>query len=416
MLLVFRTRPQTTACALIGALGTTLSAHAQQRFDHDQIRATVAEVLADIEARTSLLDSSATAGHDERGFFLAGADGKARLYTSGLIQVRYILNFRNDAGGTQDEFDGGFQNRRTQLVFSGNVSEQLSFRVQTELKSDGSAELKDAYAQQKFESGWAVKVGQFKPPLLREELVGDLTQLAAERSVVNSVFNQGRSQGVEINRESDTWRLAVSFTDGLSASNTDFDSPKEADYALTSRVEWRAAGDWKQFKDFSSWRGSDFAAMLGGAFHYQSGSTFGNAVDVDILEYTFDLSVEGDGWNGYAAFVGRNQSDDLADYNDYGLIVQGGVLVTSQVELYARYDLVLADSDRGSRGDPFNTISAGLTYFLFERSHAAQFRLQASWFLDPQAESIVSASTSTGVLADTEGDQFAVMFEFGVQF
>lgn len=402
--------------ALVALTGLGSSVAAQQSTDKDATGAAVAEMLTDIETRSSLLDNGTGAGHDERGFFISGDDGVAKLYINGLVHFRYNMNFRGDAPASQDDFTSGFENRRTQLIFSGNLSTQLSFRTQLEFKADGSTVLKDTYVQYKFGDGWKLKLGQFKPQLLREELVGDLSQLAAERSVVNSVFTQGRSQGLELSREFEEWRIAASFTDGLSADNTDFVSSKEADLALTGRAEYKIAGGWNHFKDFSGWRGSDFGALLGGAMHYQAGGDTGATADVDILEYTADLSLVGDGWNGYAAFIGRNRDDTSDQFNDFGIIVQGGLFVSSQTELFARYDQVLPDGDRGGTGDPFNTISTGLTYFVFENSRAALFRVQGSWFLDAQSESIVSPSTSTGVLADTRGDQIAVMIEFTLRF
>ena len=68
----------------------------------DQIRATVAEMLADAETRTSLL-SAGDAGHDG-GFFLAG-DG-FKLSIGGNVQFRYMANFRDDRAG-QDDFESG---------------------------------------------------------------------------------------------------------------------------------------------------------------------------------------------------------------------------------------------------------------------------------------------------------------------
>src|SRR5262245_47882484 len=90
------------------ALCATGSAWADQpATSSDEIRATVNEVLSDAESRTSLL-AGGDAGHDNRGFFIAG-DG-FRLNVGGLLQFRYVLNFRDDVNA--DEFQPGFQDRR----------------------------------------------------------------------------------------------------------------------------------------------------------------------------------------------------------------------------------------------------------------------------------------------------------------
>ena len=49
-----------------------------------------------------------------------------------------------------------------------------------------------------FANGWKAQWGQFKLPLLREELVSDGKQLAADRSIPNALFTQGYSQGIQL--------------------------------------------------------------------------------------------------------------------------------------------------------------------------------------------------------------------------
>lgn len=372
-----------------------------------------AELIADASTRTSLLANEGVAGHDDKGFYIG--QGDAKLYVGGTFQFRYNMTFR-DTPSDSDDFTNGFENRRTRLIVSGNATKELSFLVQTEFKGDGTTIMKDAWAQYKFDNGWALRIGQQKIPLLREELVADLLQLAAERSVTNAVFSQGRSQGIELNREWESFRFAAGFNDGLNADNTYYDAAKEADFALSARLEYKAAGEWKQFRDFSGWREGPLGVLLGAAAHYQAGGETGGTTDVDIFEYTGDISLEGSGWNAFAEFVGRHRDEVAADYNDFGVIVQGGVFVADQAELFARYDVVIPDDERAGDPDAFNTISFGGSYYLVPNSHAAQIRLQVSWFLDPQSESIVSTSTTTGVLADTQGDQVSVMLEYGMMW
>lgn len=397
------TRTSTAALALALAAGSALAQAPQSAHE--------AELFADASTRTSLLASEGNAGRDDKGFFIA--QGDAKLYVGGYIQFRYNMTFR-DSDTDSNDFTNGFENRRTRLIFAGNISKQLSFQLQTEFKGDGDSVLKDAWAQYKFENGWVVRAGQQKPSLLREELVSDLFQLAVERSVTNAVFNQGRSQGIELSREWESFRLFAGINDGLNADNTYYDASKEADFGVTARVEYKAAGEWKQFRDFSGWREDPFGLLLGAAAHYQTGGETGGTNDVDIFEYTADASFEGSGWNAYAAFIGRHRDETAAEYDDFGVIVQGGVFVADQVELFARYDVVIPDDERPGDPDPFNTISVGGSYYLSPKSHAAQIRLQLSWFIDPQSVSIVSTSTSTGVLADTEGDQVTAMIEWSL--
>jgi hypothetical protein len=397
--------PVVLPITLGGGIASAQVAPASQAF--------AAELASEAATRTSLLASEGGAGRDDKGFYIG--QGDAKLYVGGSIQFRFNATFR-DTDTSSSDLTSGFENRRTRLMFSGNATKQLSFLIQTEFKGDGTTNLKDAWAQYKFEGGWALRVGQQKPALLREELVSDLLQLGVERSVTNAVFTQGRTQGIELSREWESFRLAAGIHDGLNADNTYYDAAKEADFAATARVEYKAAGEWKQFRDFSGWREGPFGLLIGAAAHYQTGGETGGTTDLEVFEYTGDVSLEGSGWNAYGAFIGRHRDEVAGEFDDFGLIVQGGVFVADQVELFARYDVVIPDDERAGDPDAFNTISFGGSYYLSPNSHVAQVRFQISWFLDAQSESIVSTSTNTGVVADSQGDQVAAMIEWSLMW
>src|SRR5688572_8137802 len=62
---------------------------------NDEVRAIVAEMMADAQGRSSLLQGGATAGHDGR-FFVASPDGSFRLNVGGQIQLRYLVAFDDE--------------------------------------------------------------------------------------------------------------------------------------------------------------------------------------------------------------------------------------------------------------------------------------------------------------------------------
>lgn len=403
----------------------------------DQSRAYQAELMADAQGRTSLLNAAQQSGHDGKGFVLSDATGNYRLKIGGQVQFRYMINVRNEEEGegadTEDEdFTSGFQTRRTRLEFGGNIiNPDFTFYVQSEFNRDGGgAGLLDAWGKYKFENGWALRWGQFKLPLLREELVSSKRQLAADRSVVNFLFTQSRSQGIEASWEGDAFRFFGAFSDGLATLNTDFDSSAEADYALTGRVEWKWAGDWADFDDFTSWQNGDNAGMVGGAVHYQGGGDTGGTSDVDILRYTADVSFEGNGWNAFAAFIGSNseaggddEGADTEDTDDFGFLIQGGIFVTSQAELFARYDIAIPDDvdseDFGGdedEDDNFSTITVGTNYYFSENSHAAKLTADLQWFLDEANANSIGRQTAVGVLPSDEDSQFAIRLQFQLLF
>lgn len=398
----------------------------------DEVRAIVAEMLADAETRTSLLQSGATAGHDDK-FFLASGDGNFRLNVSGQIQFRYYLNFRDDNGG-EDDFESGFQTRRTKLTFDGHVIDpNLFYKVQGNFDRDGgSFTLEDAYVGYQWDNGFNLLWGQFKLPFLREELVSSRYQLAADRSLMNEVFNQGWSQGIQLNYKAEDWQILVAFSDGFNSQNSDFATDRtlaansffasgESDWAFTGRGEYKFAGTWEQFKDFTSKSGSDFGFLLGGAAHYEGGdssSITGGLGSYDWLALTGDLSFEGDGWNIYAAGTGT-YSDFNGGYDgdDYGFLVQGGIMIPeTNWEVFARYDALLPDDEAralSSDDDWFSTVTAGVNYYW--SGHAAKFTADVQWFID-DLNALSLPNTGIGYLSDDDENEFTITFQFQLLF
>jgi hypothetical protein len=143
---------------------------------------------------------------------------------------------------------------------------------------DVVASVEEIWMQKAFEGGWAIKAGQFKPPFLREELVSFTNQLTLERSLINDTFTTKWTQGVQLEWQNDMFRVQGFYGDGLRANHvnpvtnagtagnypggylTSF-NVNETNYAFVGRAEWKAAGEWNQFKDFNSYRGDKFGAL-----------------------------------------------------------------------------------------------------------------------------------------------------------
>ncbi len=385
----------------------------------------VAEMLSDAQTRSSLLQAGAAAGHDGH-FFLASPDGNFRLEISGQIQFRYILNFRDNgrdsANNPIDDFEPGFQTRRTKLGFKGHIYDpHLWYKIKGAFsRSSGSFKLEDAEVGYTFDNGFAVKWGQFKLPFLREELVSSSRQLAVDRSLVNELFNQDRSQAIEVSYETDTWRVFGAFSNGFDADNKEFNA-KPADWAITGRAEVLFAGSWKQFKDFTSKPGSDDALMLGVAAHFERGKDAPGAPPInDRFSWTVDASWESDGWNLYGAFIGNHDSAGSSEtghsVDEYGWLVQGGLYLTDDLEAFARYDMIIPDSDQ-TGDNAFNTVTFGANYYL--HGHAAKFTTDVQLFLDDVAgtETLEGSEKGIGFLDNgAESGEYVVRFQFQLLF
>jgi hypothetical protein len=388
---------------LIAGAALSLGASAMGQSTLDQSRSYSNELLADSAGRTSALAQP------------------ARTFTvdvHGYLQFRYVWTHLDD-DDLDDDSAVGFQTARTVLSVSGNIiNENWGYYVQFGFDRDGgSVNLEDAYGTYKMDNGWNLMWGQFKLPILREELVSDKFQLAADRSATNSVFSQMRSQGVQLGFEGDQVRFMGAFSDGVRTANTDYTSGAEADWALTGRVEFKWAGDWKQARDFTSFQNSDYFGMVGGAVHWQSGGDTVGTFDGDMWMATVDISMEGNGWNVFGAAMYSNVDPDPgSSVKDWGWLVQGGFFVAPQWELFARYDMVIPDDDRVGSDENFSTITIGANHYVVPESHVAKATIQFIYFLDNPSESIVGTNTLIPLLGSNEDNQWSILGQFQLVF
>ena len=382
-------------------------------------------LLADAAGRDAL-QPAATAGHDGR-FFLASGDGSMRLQIGALLQYRYNVNLR-DAAAPDEDLTEGFDFRRTKLFFSGTVRPGIDYYIQGAFPSGGGGfTLEFAEMTHRFDNGVGVTWGQFKLPFLHEELVSEKTLLAADRSVMHSVFTAGVSEGVQLCSEGERFRVMGAVSDGSNACRTAYYDPAEADVALTGRAEFRfGEAGWKAFGAFTSFRGAPAGGVVGGAVHWQTSGGTGNTdtfagtndPGVDVLAYTVDAAYSGGGWSLYAAFVGRStDTDGAAEFTDFGGILQGSVFVSERDEVFARWDGVFPDSGRGA-GDDFNTLTLGVNHYFFPDSFAARLTADVQWFVDNQASSasLVRAPSGGGLLPSGRDDEVYLRVQMQVLF
>lgn len=397
----------------------------------DETRALIAEVMADAETRSSLLQPAGGAGYDGK-FFLASGDGLFRLNIGGQMQFRYTANFRDeDDAVNDDDFESGFSDPRTRIVFDGHVHDpRLFYRVMLDFRpSGGDSFLQDAWVGYRFEKGLTLRWGQGITYFQREWNMGDFKLFTVERSLQALFFGQFRSKFVDLKYQTDESpvRAIGTFSDGFRSANTEWNTAP-ADWAVTGRVEWKFAGTWAQLEnEYRSPRGSDFGAVIGGAAHLEQGPNQTNGNDQTLFAWTADVLLKGDGWNAMVAGVGYHNEDEAgvsgADFDDYGVLVQGGVHVTDDVELIARYDVILPDDDRVAN-DPFNTVTAGFNWYLY--GQAARFSFAGMWFLDDttgtQAGNFANTGARSpnspvfGVLPSAEAGQLTLWAQFQLLF
>jgi len=473
------------AGAALGLAGTAMGAEST-----DTSRAYTNELAADAAGRTSL-----AAGKASQGLTITDGSGNFSMRIGGLMQFRYTADFRsgnvgdpdnptpNPAAGSgvtgQDKATIGFSLPRTQIYFAGMAgSPELTYYIQGNFSStstnatfnggnisaanptgyasnNGSFVLEDAYVKYAFDNNWDVRFGQFKLPILTEDLIGDGYQQSIDRSFVTDVYRQQRSQGIQVGYTADSFRVLGAFSDGWRSANTDYNNPNESDYALTLRVDGKFAGDWNQWNQFSSWQNSQFAAFLGGAVNWQQGGKTGTPQDAQVnlnqanyLLWTIDGQIKGNGWNVYGAVIGSHAKTlntalgAGATLNSYGWQIQGGYFATQQIEIFARYDGLYANNSLGAAQGAggvsprcWNFLNLGVNYYLFPESQTAKIsadvvigfnksqNLQAINFQGNAGtgqfvpgSTIAAPNTNAGVLGSPESGEVAVRAQFQLLF
>jgi len=408
----------------------------------EQIRGLVQDVLADADTRASLQGNGATSGY-KSGFFVQSADGNWKMKVNGQIQVRWNFNHADDQS---DQY--GFQIRRAKLKFSGNVIDpSWGYKVVLVNARDGGTSntfLEDAWIQKKMDDGMYLKVGQFKAPYLREELVSSSAQLTVERSMINNQFTYGWAQGIEFGSRTDDLWGRVWYGDGPNSLNSV--GSVSSTNSIVARVDYKLDGDWKDWKTFTG-RGlkSDSYAFVGAAFEWfnmsedraNSDVEYGGADATRSYGFTVDASMGGTGWTAYTYFVyadGKNAGNaDPGSAQGWGWVAQGGVDVSDDAQVFGRYELGdITNFSAGSGGGMAaaghrnghdSTLTLGVNYW---PAGSKNVKLTADWgyalsFLNDGGD-VASAdyvSSGNGWRADedgTDGGQWLIRAQMQLLF
>jgi len=382
-----------TTIALVTMSGSAL---AQSGLDID--RAYAAELRADANTRSSLLGSNA-------------GSLDAQVFT----QFRYTYDTRDEIapGVVLGDADTtvGFSAPRTQIRLSGGVEgTDITGHVSFDFGGafdhgasggafgDGGATLRDAYATWGIDDNWTFLFGQMKNPLNFESNVAPEFSQGVERSLTNSFFDVGYTQGIGLNYTDDEWKFTAVLSDGPVAANTYYTSAAEADFSLTGRIDWLVSGNWDQFNDFASWQGSNSGFRVGGGVHWsQAGDTNPSLAPIDtatVTSWTVDAQYEADGWGVFASYQSTNVDNDLiaggsVDQTDDGIVLQGNFFFTEQFEAFARYDMIMLDDDpsaitplAATDDDAYSSLTLGFNYYLVPESFAARFSMDVTFGLD----------------------------------
>lgn len=455
------------AGAAVSFTGIAVAQTTSPTVSRDEVRAIVSEMMSDAETR-STFQGGGTAGYD-RNFFLASSDNKFRLEISGYTQIRYYAAFTDKdntaiygatSGNGGGGYTGGFNVRSTSVNFGGHIgSEDLHYDIRINQSNGGALTMDDIKFRYALGSGWFVRGGQYKVNYLKEENNAEVYTMAMERGVVNSAFNQGRSQGVGLAYMSDDVDGYFDFTDGFNSVNSNFNNdytsttnyfPAGAtttaahnDYAFTGRLDWRFAGTREQLKDYTSRLGEGFGGQLGGALHYQQSANNNQAptdYDTRAFGFTVDAQVESNGFSAFAAFVGQMTKFTSADptftqpqWDDFGVTAQVGWRFAENTEVFGKWDWVYLDKDHGTTDIKKNNnfLTFGVNQYL--AGNAAKFTVDCIFGLNqtasgtggnghmseetmPNGSSFATFTQNGGLQPTDKGASFTIRAQFQLMF
>jgi len=358
----------------------------------DQIRGVVQDVLADSNTRSSFQQAGgATAGYNN-GFFISSADGNYSLKINALEQVRFVWN--NTYQGKTDGVDGndsnqwGFENRRTQAFFSGNVVDPswkylvgMAYDAQNDpYNADaGNFNLYYAMVTKSFGDGFSVSVGQMNVPFTVESNLFNAgsTQMG-DYSIFEYMFGAGQQVGAMAKLEKDAFRVSGGWynivqTDSSGTVGNSWDNNDNQSIAVAGRAEYKVAGTWDQFSKESSFKGEEFGLLIGGGVIWQNGRNDNSAgvYDANPLGLTADAQAKFGGFNLIGQFLWQDGYPGTdASSSVWGFNVQGGAFITEDLEVFGAWayaDTAESGSSSASLGTT-NYLQTGANWYFAKNS------------------------------------------------
>ena len=164
--------------------------------------------------------------HYDGGFVLASADDQFELKLGLRNQLRFEV-LRADLDADDAEFAARFLIPRSRLQLEGHAyGHANTYKVEFELANRGFALLKDVFIDHALSKGLHVRLGQWKKPLNRQELVSDFGSEFLERSIMNELAGAGRDQGIALHNDYEKSPEGLEWAIGV--FNASSDRPKSS--------------------------------------------------------------------------------------------------------------------------------------------------------------------------------------------
>jgi hypothetical protein len=334
-----------------------------------------------------------------------------------LEQVRWTFNNRSDSGTNEDQ-SWGFENKRTRLTFGGNmVDSTWSYKVayyfaySNDVEFNGASPvLADAFVAKDMGGGLSFTVGQFKLPFSGEYGTDAGNLQFNDYSTISNAFADGYGQGLMLSYSADAFRAAVAYVNALNQVDANWGSGSPSDeFALTGRAEFKLSGTWDQFNNAMSFRGEEMGVLIGAGVNWADSNTAGEG---DVFGATVDVTVDFGGANVMGAFYWDNNDDAAAPAgeNPWGFTLQGGVFVSDDVELVARYEY----GDPDANSNDFSTLTFGANWYLAQNT--AKFGFNFGYAFDGIGGIWETPATGNNWLEDGAGQDGQWMLQAQMSF
>lgn len=350
------------------------------------------------------------------GFKIASADGDYSFTLAGFTQGRWTINAREPSDPSEKAVQSGFMFNRTRLIMKGHLSD-FGYFLQLNINNEGALNIQTAKASYTINDHWSIAGGKFGGYVSREDWQSPKDLLTSDYSANDHVFAFYTAYGGTSTYQADKTRLYLTLTNGFGGAHENFgdsSDPASQQISLYGRWEYQFVdSDWGIWNDLISRRGRDFGVLLGlsGGYHHSWANDNSNNVSSygqDNGQANIDLSINGSGYQIMVAGVWNyllNATSAAPSYNNWGLMVQGGVFVAPKHQLFAQYNLVTPGSDKDGYGD-YNSITVGYNFLPFEETNNWKFTAEAGYLFNSIDDSLVSPSSSLGYYASDEGQVY----------
>ncbi len=349
------------------------------------------------------------------GFYIQDSrKPKFRLNFGAWTTPRYNHVTLNNTPDSIPNTVNGYTINRTRVYFTGKYSDKFNFSIVTNISGEGDFNLQQAYLTYTINEDYIISVGKQFVASSREDWMDPSNILSMQCSANDDAFALGASFGALLyRRPKNHMRWWVSVSNGLYGWNRDVTNSDQSDYMLGGRFEYALSGeDWTIWDDLVGRRGRQKDVLFGASANYLE-QKVGLSKD-RAFQMNMDVTFNGNGYQVLLAGVWTGQfPDNISNFNQYGLYVQGGYFLSKVLQVYGRYDMVHPGNTPGD-WEVYSAPGFGFNFYPFNFTNRWRVTLEYNSLLSIMNKTIVPKGLSLGFADSDYYGQQSVRFQ--IQF